>query len=63
MPISKLIVVPYELAWGSQIYAIVSATNVKGESLYSPEGNGAVILTNPEAPTDLENVPSVTAKS
>ena len=33
-----------------------------GASNYSPEGTGAIILTNPDPPTQLVNVASITAK-
>lgn len=62
VPIAKLIVAPYNLPWGANIHATVSAINVIGASLHSDAGNGAIILTNPEAPFDLENVPATTAK-
>jgi hypothetical protein len=39
----------------------VIATNIKGSSLQSLSGNGAVILTVPEAPILLSNVPSITS--
>lgn len=41
--------------WGDSIWAKVSAANVIGSSGESPEGNGAVITTNPNAPTSLAN--------
>lgn len=47
--------------WGASIYAKVIAINIVGNSLISDEGNGAIILTNPDAPTDLANVPAITA--
>ena len=50
VPISKLIVEPFSLEWGSSIYAKIIATNVIGNSLISDAGNGAVILTSPDAP-------------
>jgi hypothetical protein len=58
--ISDLIKFPYHHAWGASIYARVIATNIVGNSLVSAEGNGAIILTKPDAPTDFVNVPSVT---
>lgn len=61
--ISDLIVAPYHLSWGSSVFAKVIAINIKGNSLISDEGNGAVILTLPDAPTDLENVPASTSSS
>ena len=51
---------PYNIQWGQEIWANVIATNIKGSSVVSDGGNGAVILTNPAAPIDLVNVPSVT---
>ena len=50
MPISSLKASPYLLEWGASVYAKVKAINVVGESEYSIEGNGAVILTVPTAP-------------
>jgi hypothetical protein len=44
---------PYNLPWGSSIYAKLYATNSYGDSETSEVGNGAVILTNPDAPFDL----------
>lgn len=38
----------------------MAAINVVGTSTASLEGNGAIILTNPDAPHTLANVPSVT---
>lgn len=35
--------------------------NVVGESILSNEGNGAIILTNPDAPTNLANNPLQTS--
>jgi hypothetical protein len=61
--ISDLITAPYHLTWGSSIYAKVTAINIINNSLESLEGNGAIILTIPDAPTDLANVPAVTTSS
>ena len=58
--IADLITSPYHLPWGSSVYAKVTATNIINDSLQSDEGNGAVILTNPDAPRDLTNIPSIT---
>ena len=60
IPVSVLTSAPYSHDWGVEIYAIVSATNIIGESEYSVPGNGAVMLTVPDAPENLENVPSQT---
>jgi hypothetical protein len=51
---------PYNLAWGSSIFAQVVATNIKGTSTVSVTGNGALILRIPDAPLNLENVASLT---
>lgn len=43
----------FNLAWGSEVYAKISAVNMYGESELSEEGNGAVIITAPDAPINL----------
>jgi len=47
---------PFDLPWGSSIYVKVVAFNLYGDSPESLVGNGAVILTNPDAPLDLVEV-------
>lgn len=54
---------PYYLTWGSSIYAKVIAKNIIGNSVESLAGNGAIILTYPDVPINLANVPSVTKSS
>lgn len=44
--------------WGASIYAKVVATNAYGASTISSEGNGAVILTTPDAPLNFAEVVS-----
>ena len=44
------------------MYAKVLATNLVGSSAFSDIGNGAHLLTLPDAPTDLSNVESITNK-
>ena len=61
--ISDLIRDPYHIAWGSSIKAKISALNLIGSSLVSDVGNGAIILTNPDRPISLANVPAVTTSS
>jgi hypothetical protein len=61
IPSSHFITEPYELEWGTSIQAKVIATNVRGSSLQSDSGNGAVIETNPDAPVSLQDAPLVTA--
>ena len=43
----------YGLTWGDSVFATVIAINVYGSSTESVEGNGAVIITTPDTPTDL----------
>mgnify|MGYP002636778377 CR=1 FL=1 len=61
MPISVIRDDPFYLDWGSSVYVIVVATNIVGDSLPSSEGNGAVIVTVPDAPINVENVPAITS--
>jgi hypothetical protein len=44
---------PFSIAWGSSVYAKIVTLNDYGESAESDEGNGGVILTNPDAPHTL----------
>lgn len=45
------------MGWGSSVSATVVAYNAYGNSLNSTQGNGAVIITNPDSPLSLaENV-------
>jgi hypothetical protein len=53
VPISTLTAGAFVLPWGSSIYAKVIAYNVYGDSDESLPGNGAIILTNPDAPVTL----------
>jgi hypothetical protein len=53
---------PYRLHWGVSVYARVAAINLVGQSGWSDDGNGAVLLTLPNAPFNLVDVPAVTNK-
>ena len=53
MTVANLRLNPFIIQWGSSIYARIVATNVYGSSKASDAGNGAVILTYPDAPTNL----------
>lgn len=44
---------PYDLPWGASIVAKVISINIYGDSAESLEGNGAIITTTPDVPTDL----------
>ena len=50
VPIPVLRAAPFNLAWGASVFAKVKATNAVGNSIQSLAGNGAVIITNPDAP-------------
>jgi hypothetical protein len=56
IPLSELIASIYNLDWGSEINAKVIAFNLYGDSTESDVGNGAIILTNPDAPVNLIEV-------
>lgn len=53
VPISTLRAGAFQLPWGSSIYAKVVAYNLYGSSAESSVGNGATILTNPDAPINV----------
>jgi len=55
VPISALIIAPFSIPWGSEIFAQVSAQNIVGTSAFGTPGGGAIILTNPDAPLNLYN--------
>ncbi len=63
MPLATLTVSPFSLPQGSSVYARIVAINYYGDSSVSAPGNGALILLVPDAPTSVQNVPSVTNKS
>lgn len=44
---------PFSLDWGDALFAYVVATNVYGDSADSPAGNGAILITYPDAPVNL----------
>jgi hypothetical protein len=55
---------PFNLDWGRRVWAKVVATNVKGDSLESEPGTGAVIISNPDPPVNLvENYSQRTAST
>lgn len=60
VPFTSLRTTPFSLQWGSSLYAKVTAVNAYGNSVESTEGNGAIILTNPDAPLNFVNVPGIT---
>lgn len=63
IPVATLRTTPYALDWGTSVYAKVTAANLYGESEQSSEGNGAVIVTTPDAPINLQEDYSQRTKS
>jgi len=62
VPISVLQASPYNLVWGSKVFATVSATNAVGSSVDSSASSGiTTILTNPDPPSSLANNPAATS--
>ena len=53
IPVVSLKNSPFDLPWGSSIFAKVIAINDYGNSLSSLEGNGAIITTTPDPPIDI----------
>jgi hypothetical protein len=53
VPVTSLKNAPYSLPWGAHVYAKVIATNLYGSAEASEAGNGAMITTYPDPPTDL----------
>ena len=50
VPVSTFRASPFQIAWGGHIYAKVVAVNAYGISAESDVGNGAQIITYPDAP-------------
>lgn len=46
---------PWLLTWGTHVWATVQAHNAYGSSLTSEAGNGALLVTVPDAPVNLQN--------
>ena len=63
IPVATLQVSPFNLPWGSSIYAKISATNVVGTSDFTNAGNGGIILTYPDPPQTLTNIAATTTAS
>lgn len=61
VPINILRGSTYNHPWGASIYAKVVATNIYGLSDESAVGNGATILTVPDAPLNVVEVVSMRA--
>jgi hypothetical protein len=53
IPFATLQEAPFNLVWGSSVFAKVTATNIIGVSQSSPAGNGAMMTRAPDAPINL----------
>jgi len=51
--VANLVAAPFNLPYGSSIFAKIVATNIKGDSIESNAGNGAIIVTIPDPPINL----------
>lgn len=60
VPIATLQASPFDLPWGSSVYARITAINIVGPSEVSNEGSNAIILTEPDAPVSFQNEPAIT---
>ena len=63
IPVTTLKAAPFSLDWGTSVLAKVVAVNLYGDSVESLTGNGAVITTSPDAPTDISEVYAQRTKS
>jgi hypothetical protein len=53
VPLATLMSAPYSLTLGDSVSANVVATNEKGDSPVSSVGNGATLITTPDAPINF----------
>jgi hypothetical protein len=53
IPFDDLRATPFDLLWGSHIYAKIAAINLMGSSSFSVAGNGAQITREPDPPTNI----------
>lgn len=60
--ISTLRDAPYNLPWGGSIWIKVKATNIVGTSEFV-FGNGAILVTIPDAPINLADLTQVTSNT
>lgn len=54
IPILSLRSAPFNLVWGDSVHAKIVAVNIYGDSIDSEVGNGAIIITYPDAPLYLQ---------
>ena len=61
IPITTLMATPFNLKWSDPVVAKVFARNSVGESAESVQGEGAFIMTVPDAPFNLKNDAEITS--
>ena len=60
IPKINLLLSPFDLAWGDEIHATVSAVTAVGESQESAVGTVSYLLRLPDTPLNFRNVPETT---
>ena len=55
IPFSTLQAAPFNLVWGASVFAKFTATNIVNSSDESTPGNGAILVTYPDAPASVAN--------
>lgn len=63
IPVQVLRSAPFNLEWGQSVWAKITASNIIGTTPESVPGNGAIMLTSPDKPRELSNVPEITTGS
>jgi hypothetical protein len=63
VPLATIRGAPFSLEFGDSIFAKVVAINYYGESASSDEGNNAIVLLVPDAPTNLQDNVAITSAS
>lgn len=58
-----LIAAPFNIPWNSEVFATVAAVNIYGTSGPSTVGGGAIIVTVPNPPLNLQNNSSLTTST
>lgn len=56
IPVSVLLVSPFSLTWGTDVYVKIIATNSLGDSNESNLGHGGIIATFPDAPINISEI-------
>lgn len=58
IPAQTLNDAPYSLAWGTEVFAKVFASNIYGDTAHSAEGGGGTIVRIPDKPESFAEVVS-----